>query len=61
MEEKLNALTSRYIAKTLTDLGDISPAFAQSIKKHYRWFESDINLLIQENKETHDDGQGFNK
>jgi len=55
MDERIDKLTSRHIARCLDYLGDtVAPATAVSIKRSFRFLADDIKQVI--NKEM-DDGK----
>jgi|1_EtaG_2_1085319.scaffolds.fasta_scaffold110322_2 hypothetical protein len=63
MNERVDRLTSRHIAKCLDFLGDsIAPVQMQSIKRSFRFFSEDIKTLVAHG-DTHNDQdeQRFNR
>lgn len=58
MDEQVDRLTSRHIAKCLDHLGDtIAPVQIASIKRSFRFFAEDIKQVIQ----GEDDEGRFNR
>ena len=57
MNEQVDRLTSRHIAKCLDFLGDsIAPVQMQSIKRSFRFFSEDIKTLVKHG-DTYNDEQ----
>ena len=47
MDTEIKRLTSRHIAKCLSNLGDtVAPIQIASIKRSFRWLEKDIVTLV---------------
>jgi uncharacterized protein YerC len=62
MNEQVDRLTSRHIAKCLDFLGDsIAPVQMQSIKRSFRFFSEDIKTLVKHGDTYNDDEQRFNR
>ena len=55
MDERIDRLASRHIAKCLDHLGDtIAPAQASSIKRSFRFFADDVKQVIHVTNEEQD-------
>ena len=62
MNEQVDRLTSRHIAKCLDFLGDsIAPVQMQSIKRSFRFFSEDIKTLVKHGDTYNDEQDGFNR
>ena len=58
MNERVDRLTSRHIAKCLDFLGDsIAPVQMQSIKRSFRFFAEDIKTLVENGDTRHDEDE----
>ena len=56
MEQTVNNLTSRHIAKLLVRLGDtIAPVVVQEIKREFRFLADDIKQEINTEISTHEE------
>ena len=55
MDERIDRLASRHIAKCLDHLGDtIAPAQASSIKRSFRFFADDVKQVTREQNKEQD-------
>ena len=55
MDERIDRLASRHIAKCLDHLGDtVAPAQASSIKRSFRFFADDVKQVIHVTNEEQD-------
>ena len=62
MDEQVDRLTSRHIAKCLDFLGDsIAPVQMQSIKRSFRFFSEDIKTLVKHGDTYNDEQDRFNR
>jgi hypothetical protein len=62
MNEQVDRLTSRHIAKCLDFLGDsIAPVQMQSIKRSFRFFSEDIKTLVKHGDTYNDEQDRFNR
>ena len=56
MDEQVDKLTSRHIAKCLDHLGEtIAPVQIASIKRSFRFFAEDVKTLVTQGERDHEE------